>query len=98
MAEANKHVFETINNGVNRALRDEFGPVDESRDGTLPAKVAVALLQLSLFYFSQTGAPKEVVREFFEKLIGDNPDAPAPELKQEGSLIYLPGQRPGRRG
>ena len=89
-----KEIFTTINDATTAALRKAFGPPDRCEDSRLMAKVAVAAMQMSLFYFSQTGAPKEVVRDFFEKLIGDGPDGGEPAVKQQGSHLILAGQSP----
>lgn len=84
---APKEVFEVINNSVNAGLRDAFGPPDENREN-LTAAVAVALLQLSLRYFADTGAPKQVVVDFFNELLGGKPQLK--EDKEKGRLVIEP--------
>jgi len=86
-------VFTTINDATVEALRKRFGPPEEQPK--LTAQVAVALLQLSLLYFAMTGAPKEVIRDFFEKLIDGDEDPTQPAgIRQDGNRLILPGQDP----
>jgi hypothetical protein len=97
----NKEVFETLANSVVKGLRDHFGPPDGSQHQNLTPQTAVALMQLSLLYFSQTGAPPAVVHDFFIQLMGENPNfskhlsGSKQETKKEIPLILLPG---GKRG
>lgn len=94
MTIANRDVFETINVAVNEAIRKRFGAPDTVTDN-MPAMIAVATLQLSLRYFAETQAPKQVVRDFFEKLM-DGEEEKKPIITQDGNRLILPGQR--RRG
>jgi hypothetical protein len=84
-----QQVFETCNDGVLRALRKKYGPPVE-QEANMTAMVAVALMQLSLRYFAQTGAPKAVVYDFFAKLLGV--EALGKVQEKEGKLILMPPQ------
>ena len=93
MEIAPKEVFTCINDATNIALRKKFGPPNESDDPRLMPKIAVAFMQASLLYFAQTGAPKEVVRELFDKLMDDvDPSNATNKITQDGNRLILPGQ------
>lgn len=83
---ANKDVFRTLNDSTLEGLRKRFGPPEENPK--LTAQIAVGLMQLSLLYFVRTGAPKSVVREFFDKLM-DEADPTQPAVKQDGNRLVL---------
>jgi hypothetical protein len=83
---ANEHVLDVINKATVKALAAEF-PLEREENKQVPAQTAVALLQLSIRYFVETGANKRVIRDFINQLLG--PDDPPPA---ESSII-MPGQR-----
>ena len=87
----NKEVFQALSNAVNKAMRDLYGPPGSAPEN-MTAQIAVALLQLSLNYFTATKAPKEVVLDFVLKLLGM--DDKAKVEKKEGRLIIVPPTSP----
>lgn len=79
MVEHSKErVFHGMASALDEHLRKTYGP--PAADDNLPAIVAVGLLQLSLAYFARTGAPKSVVREFFDQVMGEDPADAKPRI------------------
>lgn len=95
MAELeNKTVFDILNNGINKALREALGDAKEKKYPKVPAQIAVALLQLSLRYFAVTGAPKAVVFDFFLGLMGVQGERATLEEDEHGYLKIKPPTPP----
>lgn len=87
-----KELFEVVNGGVNSALRARYGGLPSHEVG---AAIAVALLQLSLRYFAETKAPKGVVLDFVQSLLGSDAEGygskEKPKLTEtRDGIIHLP--------
>lgn len=78
-----KELFFELNALITKHLRDTYGPPKEGDN--LPARVAVATLQISLHYFVKTAAPKKVVKDFMLSLIGE-------EMPEDQSKLVSPSQ------
>lgn len=89
----NKEVFTCINDAAREALRNKFGPPGSPGTEQIPAQAAVALMQASLVYFAMTGAPKQVVYEFFMQLMGVEGEKAKLEEKPGGKLVLVPPPR-----
>jgi hypothetical protein len=63
-----KELFDFLAKAVEEKLRFRFG--DPKPEDNMPARIAVALLQLSALYFTRTGAPKEVISDFVKETFG----------------------------
>ena len=87
----NKEVFDVVSHATLEGLKAKFGPPEEKGAGenSITAKVAVALLQLSLKYFADTGAPSAVVFDFFLDLMGIEKNKATVE-KKGGGLVLVP--------
>lgn len=94
---SNAEVFKTINDAVNNSLRSTFGPPSAPDNEKLPAVVAVALMQLSLRYFVDTGAPKEVIVEFFGRMMGEDAHADKRLRVEKDSNRLIISDGTGRR-
>lgn len=88
---SNKEVFDTCSTAVLEGIRKQFGPPVPGDNMT--ARIAVALMQLSLRYFSETGANKEVVRHFFDELMDGPEEGKKAELERDSNRLWLPGQK-----
>jgi hypothetical protein len=85
-------VFHVCNKAVLDAATREFGPPGKCKDPKITAKLAVSLMQLSLRYFADTGAPREVVADFFNRLVGGEEKKEKPRIERDGNRLILPGQ------
>jgi hypothetical protein len=89
-SQKQKALVAGLNAAIGKYLRDAYGPPEKHPE--ILAGVAVGLLQISLMYFSFTGAPKLVISGLVEALLRDTAEPERVASLQEGAAAAKAGQ------